>query len=154
MSGADYDEDVPELDAYGKTISRAEKKARKGLAKLGLKPVEGITRVSFKVGNGIFAIAEPEVLKAPTSDTYIVFGEAKTDDMMQRLQQAAAQGLGAAPAAAAADEEDDGEEVSADGLDEDDITSVMEQASVSRNKAIKALNKHTTVVDAILDLAQ
>lgn len=159
MSAEDFS-DVPELNSYGKVISRGEKKARKALSKLGLKPVEGVTRVAFKVNNNVFAISQPEVLKAPGAETYVVFGEAAADDLMQRLQMAASQGMGAnafAPSAAgvppAADEEDDGEEVDAGDLAEDDIVSVVEQAGVSRNKAIKALQSTGTVVDAIISLS-
>ena len=58
--------------------SRAEKKARKALLKLGLKPVPGIARVTVrKAKNILFVIARPEVYKNPSSDTYIVFGEVK-----------------------------------------------------------------------------
>ena len=58
--------------------SRAEKKARKALLKLGLKQVPGITRVTVKKSKNIlFVIAKPEVYKNPSSDTYVVFGEVK-----------------------------------------------------------------------------
>ena len=58
--------------------SRSEKKARKALLKLGLKPIPGIARVTVrKTKNILFVIARPEVYKNPSSDTYIVFGEVK-----------------------------------------------------------------------------
>ena len=37
-------------------------------------------------------------------------------------------------------------------LDADEVTTVMIQANVSRNKAIQSLRKHINIVDAILDL--
>ena len=58
--------------------SRSEKKARKAMVKLGLKPFPGITKVTIKKSKNIlFVISKPEVFKSPACDTYIVFGEAK-----------------------------------------------------------------------------
>jgi nascent polypeptide-associated complex subunit alpha len=71
--------------------TRAEKKARKAIAKLGLKPIQGILRVTIrKSKNILFVIQKPDVYKSPASDTYIVFGEAKIEDLSQRAQIAAA----------------------------------------------------------------
>jgi len=71
--------------------TRAEKKARKAIAKLGLRPVQGILRVTIrKSKNILFVIQKPDVYKSPASDTYIVFGEAKIEDLSQRAQIAAA----------------------------------------------------------------
>lgn len=71
--------------------TRAEKKARKAIAKLGLKPVPGILRVTIrKSKNILFVIQKPDVYKSPASDTYIVFGEAKIEDLSQKAQIAAA----------------------------------------------------------------
>merc|ERR1719145_551402 len=72
--------------------SRAEKKSRKAVQKLGLKPVPGIVRVTVKKSKNIlFVISEPDVHKSPTSDTYIVFGEAKIEDLSAQAQANAAQ---------------------------------------------------------------
>lgn len=71
--------------------TRAEKKARKQIAKLGLKPIPGILRVTIrKSKNILFVIQKPDVYKSPASDTYIVFGEAKIEDLSQKAQIAAA----------------------------------------------------------------
>lgn len=71
--------------------TRSEKKARKAMAKLGLKPIQGILRVTIrKSKNILFVIQKPDVYKSPASDTYIVFGEAKIEDLSQRAQIAAA----------------------------------------------------------------
>ena len=71
--------------------TRAEKKARKAMAKLGLRPIPGILRVTIrKSKNILFVIQKPDVYKSPASDTYIVFGEAKIEDLSQRAQIAAA----------------------------------------------------------------
>eukprot|EP00929_Paragymnodinium_shiwhaense_P123216 TRINITY_DN967_c0_g1_i2.p1 TRINITY_DN967_c0_g1~~TRINITY_DN967_c0_g1_i2.p1 ORF type:complete len:151 (+),score=57.17 TRINITY_DN967_c0_g1_i2:88-540(+) len=85
------DEDVPGLEGeksegHGKQ-NRAEKKSRKAVAKLGMKPVVGITRVTVKKSKHIlFVIARPDVHKAPASDTYVVFGEAKIEDLSAQAQ--------------------------------------------------------------------
>jgi nascent polypeptide-associated complex subunit alpha len=61
------------------------------MGKLGLKPVTGISRVTMrKSKNIIFVISKPDVYKSPASDTYIVFGEAKVEDLSQQAQMAAA----------------------------------------------------------------
>lgn len=65
--------------------SRSEKKARKAIIKLGLKPCTGITRVTIrKSKNILFVITKPEVFKSPASDTFIVFGEAKVSETRRR----------------------------------------------------------------------
>lgn len=58
--------------------SRSEKKARKAMSKLGLKAITGVSRVTIrKSKNILFVINKPDIYKNPTSDTYVVFGEAK-----------------------------------------------------------------------------
>merc|ERR1712224_1061918 len=72
--------------------SRSEKKSRKAVQKLGMKPVPGIVRVTVKKSKNIlFVISKPDVHKSPTSDTYIVFGEAKIEDLSAQAQASAAQ---------------------------------------------------------------
>merc|ERR1712150_200511 len=59
--------------------SRAEKKARKQLLKLGLKQVQGITRVTIrKSKNMLFVINKPDVHKSPAGDMYIIFGKPRS----------------------------------------------------------------------------
>ncbi|KAI8309268.1 Nascent polypeptide-associated complex subunit alpha [Colletotrichum sp. SAR11_59] len=155
--------------------SRNEKKARKALEKLHLTRVQGITRVTLRrPKNILFVINNPEVYKSPNSNTYIVFGEAKIEDLNATAQQAAAQQLAAAggehdhaghshaePSKAAEadakkeeEEEDDGEEVDAEGIEDKDIELVMTQANVSRKKAIKALKENDNdIVNSIMALS-
>lgn len=80
-------------DATGEVKhSRAEKKSRKALQKLGLKTVGGVTRVTVKKNkNYLFVISKPEVYKSPQSDTYIIFGEAKIEDLSAAAQNRAAE---------------------------------------------------------------
>ncbi|KAI5924446.1 nascent polypeptide-associated complex, alpha subunit [Camillea tinctor] len=158
--------------------SRNEKKARKAIEKLHLTRVSGITRVTLRrPKNILFVINNPEVYKSPNSNTYIVFGEAKIEDLNSAAQQAAAQQLAAQggdhdhdhaghdhshgePSKAAEgteekkEEEDDEEEVDAEGLEDKDIELVMTQANVSRKKAIKALKENDNdIVNSIMALS-
>jgi len=150
--------------AKGVKQSRSEKKARKLFSKLGLKQVQGIQRVCIrKSKNILFVINKPDVYKSPGSDTYIVFGEAKIEDLGQHAAQLAANQFKQAEAPAAPGlaaqqrqepaEESDEEEVDATGIEEKDIELVMSQANVSRNKAVKALRaSNNDIVNAIMDL--
>merc|ERR1711870_220095 len=148
--------------------SRGEKKARKIMSKLGLKQVTGVSRVTIrKSKNILFVINKPDVYKNPASDTYIVFGEAKIEDLTQQAQMEAAQKFKAAevpqptemgatgtagPAAIPEEDEDDGE-VDEAGVEDKDIDLVMSQANVSRTKAVKALkNNANDIVNAIMEL--
>ncbi|TVY81927.1 Nascent polypeptide-associated complex subunit alpha [Lachnellula suecica] len=162
--------------------SRNEKKARKSIAKLGLIRVPGITRVTLRRPKGIlFVINQPEVYKNPNGNTYIVFGEAKIEDLNSQAQASAAQQLAQAESHDHAghdhsghdhshdngkgkaidtgddkkdDDEDDGEEVDASGLEDKDIELVMTQASVSRKKAVKALKENDNdIVNSIMALS-
>merc|ERR1712187_50646 len=76
----------------GKKINRAEKKSRKVMSKLGMKPVPGIARVTVKKSKNIlFIISKPDVHKAANSDTYVIFGEAKIEDLSAQAQANVAQ---------------------------------------------------------------
>ena len=53
--------------------------------------VAGVSRVTIrKSKNILFVINKPDVYKNPASDTYIVFGEAKIEDLSQQAQMEAA----------------------------------------------------------------
>ncbi|KAJ5242171.1 uncharacterized protein N7469_000498 [Penicillium citrinum] len=156
--------------------SRNEKKARKAIAKLGLKHVPGINRVTLRrPKNILFVVSQPDVYKSPSSNTWIIFGEAKIEDLNAQAQASAAQQLAAAEAAGEhaghdhdhdhdhgkgkepkeeQEEEDDGEEVDESGLEAKDIDLVMAQASVSRKKAVKALRENDNdIVNSIMALS-
>merc|ERR1712013_343288 len=155
-------------DASKAKQSRGEKKARKIMAKLGLKQVAGVTRVTIrKSKNILFVINKPDVYKNPASDTYIVFGEAKIEDLSQQAQMEAANRFKAAempsqmndmsavtgPAPILEEEEEEDGDVSAEGVEDKDIELVMSQANVSRGKAVKALqNNANDIVNAIMEL--
>ncbi|KNZ61666.1 uncharacterized protein VP01_1372g3 [Puccinia sorghi] len=81
LFGSDTDQGGPLL-GDDSLQSRGERKARKALAKLGLKKVPGISRVTMRRSKAqhFFVIANAEVYKSPHSNCYIVFGEARTED--------------------------------------------------------------------------
>jgi nascent polypeptide-associated complex subunit alpha len=154
-------------DAQAKQ-SKGEKKARKMMSKLGLKQIAGVCRVTIrKSKNILFVIGKPDVYKNPASDTYIIFGEAKIEDLSQQAQMEAAQKFKAAqvphpsemggaskgPAAIIEEEEEEDDEVDTEGVEDKDIDLVMSQANVTRGKAIKALkNNGCDIVNAIMEL--
>merc|ERR1712135_177377 len=134
--------------------SRSEKKARKAMSKLGLKPVTGVSRV---------IISRPDVYQSPGSDTYIVFGEAKIEDLSQQAQMQAAERFKAPERPAGItpelkkpvveEESEEEEDEDASGVEAKDIELVMQQANCSKSKAIKALKKNDNdIVNAIMDL--
>merc|ERR1711982_50037 len=136
--------------------SRSEKKACKAMPKLGLKQVVGVSRVTIrKSKNILFVINRPDVYKSPASDTYIVFGEAKIEDLSQQAQMAAAEKFKAPENPATCsdgapnplsqpilEESEEEEEIDETGVEPKDIELVMSQASVSRVKAVKALKNN------------
>merc|ERR1719329_2014340 len=124
--------------------NRNEKKSRKAMQKLGMRPVPGILRVTVKKSkNVLFVINKPDVFKSPTADTYVVFGEAKSEDLSS-----------ASPAAAAAPAEEE-EEVDETGLEAKDIELVISQAGCTRAKAVKALKENDgDLVNSIMSLTK
>nr|XP_031535686.1 NAC-alpha domain-containing protein 1 [Vicugna pacos] len=151
--------------------SRSEKKARKAMSKLGLRQIQGVTRITIqKSKNILFVIAKPDVFKSPASDTYVVFGEAKIEDLSQQVHRAAAEkfkvpsepsalvpesapGPRVRPECEEGEEEEEDEEVDEAGLELRDIELVMAQANVSRAKAVRALrDNQSDIVNAIMEL--
>ncbi|KAG7383789.1 hypothetical protein PHYPSEUDO_003331 [Phytophthora pseudosyringae] len=168
----DSDDEIPALeeapdaaDAEKGKHNRSEKKSRKAMQKLGMKPVGGIIRVTIKKNkNVLFVISKPDVFKSTVSETYVIFGEAKIEDLNAQAQSMAAQQFkapaaeapaadaAAAPAVEAAVEEDD-EDVDDSGIDAKDIQLVMSQAGVSKSKAVAALRSNDNdIVNAIMEL--
>merc|ERR1712196_662683 len=105
--------------------------SRKAMAKLGMKPVPGIIRVTVKKSKNILfvikdlsaqaASAAVEQFKAPGAGLDVGGDDAPKNDI--------------------ADADDDGDEDPGD-LDENDIELVVKQAGVSKAKAIKALKQN------------
>ncbi|CAF2125112.1 unnamed protein product [Brassica rapa subsp. narinosa] len=166
----DDDNDDDNVDGAGDNESskqsRSEKKSRKAMLKLGMKPVTDVSRVTIKRSkNVLFVISKPDVFKSPNSETYVIFGEAKIDDMSSQLQAQAAQRFkmpdvasmipnsDASEAAAVAQEEDEDDDVDETGVEAKDVELVMTQAGVSKAKATKALKANDgDIVSAIMEL--
>uniref|UniRef100_A0A8C1IXE8 NAC alpha domain containing n=1 Tax=Cyprinus carpio TaxID=7962 RepID=A0A8C1IXE8_CYPCA len=145
--------------------SRSEKKARKAMSKLGLKQIHGVTRITIrKSKNILFVITRPDVFKSPASDIYIVFGEAKIEDLSQQVHKAAAEKFKVpldpsplpsdiTPTLTIKEESEEEEELDEGGLEQRDIELVMAQANVSRAKAVRALRHNKNdIVNAIMEL--
>ncbi|CAD5171662.1 unnamed protein product [Musa acuminata subsp. malaccensis] len=163
----DDDDDGGGTEASGNDTttkqSRSEKKSRKAMLKLGMKPVTGVSRVTIKRNKNIlFVISKPDVFKSPNSDTYVIFGEAKIEDLSSHLQTQAAQQfripdlsnkMAKVDVSSSATTGGEEEEVDESGLEPRDIDLVMTQAGVSRAKAVKALKTNNgDIVSAIMEL--
>ncbi len=164
-----------------KQQNRSEKKSRKMMQKLGMKPVPGVLRVTVKKSkNVLFVISKPDVFRSPGTsgdNTYVVFGEAKSEDLSASSQAAAAKqfrqptNISAAQAAVAAEQmqrasagadNDDIPEltealeegfIDETGLESKDIELVMSQAGCTRAKAVKALQENDgDLVNSIMSL--
>ncbi|KIY50992.1 NAC-domain-containing protein [Fistulina hepatica ATCC 64428] len=161
----DHEEDPTSAASLDKIQSRSERKARKALLSLGLKRVPNITRVTLRrPKNVLFVLASPDVYKSPNSDCYIVFGEAKVEDMnaqaqMNTAQQLASGSAGIDPTLGVNDDDDDDdipeledadgaaaveEDTSVDetGVDAKDIELVMAQVGCTRAKAVRVLKEN------------
>lgn len=113
----------------------------------------------------MFVISKPDVFKSPASDTYVIFGEAKIEDLSSQMQSQAAEqfkapdlsnvikGESSSSSAAAVVQDDDDEEVDEEGVEPKDIELVMTQAGVPRPRAVKALKAADgDIVSAIMEL--
>ncbi|CAH1763804.1 6402_t:CDS:2 [Entrophospora sp. SA101] len=174
---SDDEDDIPELaEEQGllpdvsslnlDTQSRGEKKARKAMQKLGLVHVPGITRVTIKrAKNMLFVVSNADVYKSSNSDCYIVFGEAKVEDLNSQAQANAAQQFQNAAetttSAIASKEtakveetnEEDSIPIDETNVEAKDIELVMQHTNCSRAKAVKALkNNNSDIVNAIMEL--
>ena len=108
-------------------------------------------------------MAPPLTAPVPPWQTFIIFGEAKIEDLSAQAQTAAAEQFKApeVPKPELAnkaekptiEEIDDGAEVDESGVEPKDVELVMSQAGVSRSKAVKALKTNDgDIVNAIMEL--
>ena len=164
----DSDDEVPNLvdqesDGEGgagdSKSSRAEKKARKALSKLGLLKVPGVERVTLKKSKTVLIVIQhADVYKSPTSDTYVIYGDATVEDLAAKsaalqAQQATAANQSRKPAASVAAPAASDEVVDETGVDAKDINLVVSQANCSRAAAVQALkNNDNDIVNAIMEL--
>merc|ERR1711937_969078 len=126
----------PEAETEGKQ-SRAERKTKKAMMKLGLAPVEGINRVVLRKDKTLlFVVPNPEVFRK--GDTWVVLGEARVEDPNQRARE-----MAAAKVAENIQPKTKTEPVQATITEEKDIELVMQQAARTRAKAISALKSNS-----------
>ncbi|XP_037416945.1 nascent polypeptide-associated complex subunit alpha-like protein 1 [Triticum dicoccoides] len=156
------EDDTQGGDASGRSRqSRSEKKSRKAMEKLGMKAITGVSRVTIKKNKSVmFVLSKPDGFKSSNSDTYVMFGEAKIEDLSTQLQTQAAEQFKAPslssiiskgePSVAAAH---DDEEVDETRVDKKDVELMMTQASVPRSRAVKVLKAAGgDIVSAIMEL--
>uniref|UniRef100_A0A453GKG7 NAC-A/B domain-containing protein n=1 Tax=Aegilops tauschii subsp. strangulata TaxID=200361 RepID=A0A453GKG7_AEGTS len=156
------DDGVAGVDASGRSRqSRSEKKSRKAMEKLGMKAITGVSRVTIKKNKSVtFVLSKPDVFKSSHSETYVMFGVVKMEDMdAQLLTEAAGQFKAPGPSSVISKGEpsvaaaQDDKEVDETGVDYKDVEVVMMQASVSRSRAVKALKAADgDIVSAIMEL--
>jgi nascent polypeptide-associated complex subunit alpha len=113
----------------------------------------------------LFVVSQTDVYKSAANDLHIVFGEIKVEDLNnQAAAMNAAQQLPSDIPEAMnendeeipqlVDEEEGDEEVDEEGLEQKDIELVIQQANVSRAKAVKALKENDSdIVNAIMALS-
>jgi len=74
---------------------------------MGLKSHPGVNKVTIKMRGVYFTIENPDILKNPGSESYLIFGEPKFQDQQQQQLQQAAQAISLAKERAAKNKEGD-----------------------------------------------
>ncbi|CAD8046181.1 unnamed protein product [Paramecium sonneborni] len=147
-------------DDKDKKANRGEKKFKKAMLKLGMKPVTGINRVTIKRGKQfLLYIDNPEILKSANVDnSYIVFGEAKVHDPTGQIGKKEADNLAQQVTKQVEEKHEQqqpqtSEQISDEGIPPESIKMVMEHCKCDRSKAVEALKKSDNdTVQAILTL--
>jgi nascent polypeptide-associated complex subunit alpha len=149
--------------------NRGEKKFKKAMTKMGLKPVTGINRVTIKKGKAfVISIDDPDVWKTPGNEnSYIIFGKPNMDGLQtgqneinQFKNPVTPEGAEEAKVEAPSAETAAKVEVTAEDLDEtgltpDNIKMVVEYTQCTRAEAIKALRESgDDSVNAIMKLTK
>lgn len=133
-------EEVPEesqipAGANVTIVPKHERQAKEKLLKLGLKPMKSISRVTFrKKGNFILAIEKPDVYKTQ-GGSYVVFGEAKAEDLNKRYAETVAAQKAAESAAKEGKKE--GEKAEGEKPTPESITEDLKKASLEDAKKDK-----------------
>ncbi|KAL7515958.1 hypothetical protein ACHAWX_001023 [Stephanocyclus meneghinianus] len=180
----DDDDDIPELEktnevlidndtnhessnTHHSTTNRNEKKVRKIMSRLDMRPVSGIVRAVMKTPGGNFVIERPDVFatNGKGNETYVIFGEARQQQPMGQMQQkknAAAEAARVLQSTVEAGTQSNadvlegveaGKELDTQGLEAKDIELVMTQASCGKSVAIRALKENDgDLVNAIMSL--
>lgn len=152
--------------------SRNEKKARKAVLRLGMKPMPEIVRVIIhKAKQAWFVLSKPDVFKSLSSDTYVIFGQAENmasqahTEAAQRFTQGALPfgatdqanvGSGAVMAAAKAAASANTakpQAVDMSGINPKDVELIVNQLGCTPAEAAKALrDTNNDLVEAILQI--
>jgi nascent polypeptide-associated complex subunit alpha len=160
----DHDHDDEALDPKS---NRGEKKFKKAMTKMGLKPVTGINRVTIKKGKAfVISIDDPDVWKTPGNEnSYIIFGKPNMDGLQTGQNEinqfknpvtpeGAEETRPEAPVAEAKVEES-AEDLNEEGLTPDNIKMVIEYTKCTRAEAIKVLRETgDDSVNAIMKLTK
>ena len=144
--GHDHDD-----EAFDPKSNRGEKKFKKAMTKMGLKPVTGINRVTIKKGKAfVISIDDPDVWKTPGNEnSYIIFGKPNMDGLQTGqneinqfknpvVPEGAEEQKVEAPTATEAPKVEEAD-LNEEGLTPDNIKMVIEYTKCTRAEAIKAL---------------
>ena len=153
--------------------SRGERKFKKAMMKMGLKPLEGFSRCTIKTGkNMMLYIDNPFVMTTGVNEhNYLIFGEAKIFDFKSALGKENMEKFrkgrdavqnDAVPETVVEEPETEAtqeatatpdvaeEEIDASLYSEEDIASIIDYSKCDRKTALKALAKaNGDVIDAI-----
>ncbi|KAJ1609838.1 NAC domain-containing nascent polypeptide associated complex alpha chain [Cryptosporidium canis] len=160
------------VDGVRPRHNKGEKKNRKLVQKLGLKPIPDFEKIVVRGARGLsFQIVNPEVYSVPGTKSYIIFGDARLEDRNTASQAAALanatsqleQKLAAMktqdedpskPADLGSRDDECCADVDETGVDSCNIDLVINQTGCSRSSAVKALKSNNNdVVEAILSLS-
>ncbi|SOV12382.1 nascent polypeptide associated complex alpha chain, putative [Plasmodium sp. DRC-Itaito] len=148
-------------------MSKGERRARKMLVKLGLKAIPNVHKVIIKKSQKmVFAVSNVEVYKVEGTDSYVIFGDAKTDDITNSINNFMPENLPKdvdVPVEPEINfEAAEKEEQKVKDLDDekvadvsmDDVELIMSQTKCSRDMAISALRKNNNdLVQSIMELS-
>lgn len=162
----EHEHEGEELDPKS---NRGEKKFKKAMTKMGLKPVTGINRVTIKKGKAfVISIDDPDVWKTPGNEnSYIIFGKPNMDGLQTGQNEINQFKNPVTPEGAeepkvevpSAETTAKVETLSADldetGLTPDNIKMVMEYTQCTRADAVKVLRETgDDSVNAIMKLTK
>lgn len=145
--------------------TRMEKKSRKALSRFGLKPVDGIVKITIRKSKHLlFSITNPEVFKCPTSDIYIIFGDAKIDDgsspaastnyTLPNFTQNETPTVPVVSKDTVTNSDADEEVLDTSDVEERDIQLVMTQCKCTRKEAVMSLRKNNNdLVESIMSFS-
>ncbi|KAI4837285.1 nascent polypeptide-associated complex subunit alpha [Plasmodium brasilianum] len=170
-SGSSYeenDENINILNPPNRTkMSKGERRARKMLVKLGLKPITNVHKVIIKKSHKmIFAVSNVEVYKIEGTESYVIFGDAKTDDITNSINNLLPENM---PKDSDIPVESDMnfdtvekseektqylDEQKVGDVSQEDIELIMSQTKCSRDTAISVLRKNNNdLVQSIMELS-